>query len=131
MIELSDAELQEGITDQLVKTIIRKGTMSPCELVKGEPPVNVVECSKGYWIMVSYGNFLKDKKNKLIVEPERNVIIGRARYLVKNIDKEADKEIDREVRRLTEMTITKAKETIASAKDIMIYANKFTGDPLE
>lgn len=65
-----------------------------------EEPVNLLKCSKGYWIKDEDGRYLKDEKGQLYVVTEKEALIGRARYTL-NFQKDIqEQQIQLEIRKL-------------------------------
>lgn len=79
--KLSKAEIAEGLTLELVNSIRMDRNYSPVQLLPGDEPTHLLQCSTGYWVMVD-GQALKDEKNQLIVWKLRECQVGRARYLL-------------------------------------------------
>lgn len=78
---LTPDELSEGLTLELVNKIKLSRKCSPAMFRKGDEPVQLMECSKGYWVLTSDG-YLRDDKNNLIVFGERECQVARARYVM-------------------------------------------------
>lgn len=55
----------------------------------GDEPVDIMECSTGYWVHTSDG-YLRDDKGYLIVFGRRECQIARARYLMNHGEEEKD-----------------------------------------
>ena len=81
-MKLSKEELLEGITKELISSIDMSKRSSPVQLMSGDEPQKLMKCSTGYWVKLEDGTYLKDEFNKLMVFPERDCLIGRARYLL-------------------------------------------------
>lgn len=91
-MRLTKEEKAEGITDVLVKSINMNKQCSPVQLLPGDEPQKLMKCSSGYWVKLDDGSFLKDENNRLMVFPERECIVGRARYLLNfGIQEKAEK----------------------------------------
>ena len=86
---------EEGVTMELINSINLNKSYSPVQLRKGEMPVKLLKCTTGFWIMLEDLSFLKDENNKLIVLSEKEVQIGRARYLMNYGDEEKQKQVKR------------------------------------
>lgn len=91
--KLSKSELDEGLTLDMVNSIKMDRNYSPVQLLKGDEPCNILENSKGFWVMVD-GKPLKDAENKMIVFTEKECRIGRARYLMNFAHIEKSTKID-------------------------------------
>lgn len=78
---LSKAELDEGLTLELVNKVDMKKRYSPVLFNKDGVPCLLMKCSKGYWRSVGDGKYEQDDKNKLVVYSEKDCLIARARYL--------------------------------------------------
>lgn len=74
--------IEEGITLDLINSIDLSKKCSPVMIAKGDEPVRLLICSTGYNVIVDDGTILRDAANKPIVLPEKECVIGRARYLV-------------------------------------------------
>jgi hypothetical protein len=81
-MKLSKSELAEGITKELIDFVLKQSKCSPVQLMPGDEPQNLLECSSGYWVVLAPGQYLRDEYNKMIVIPVRDCKIGRARYLL-------------------------------------------------
>lgn len=60
----------------------------------GDEPVDIMECSTGYWVHTSDG-YLRDDKGYLIVFGRRECQIARARYLMNHGEEEKRLEAER------------------------------------
>lgn len=92
--KLTKEEQSEGLTLDLVNAVNLKKRTSPVMFKKGDEPVNLMACSKGYWVNTSDG-FLKDSENNLLVFKERECQIARARYLFYHADDEKKKDAEK------------------------------------
>ncbi len=89
----------EGITKQYLSSI-NMSEYSPVQLMPNEEPVNLLKCSKGYWIKDQDGGYLKDEKGQLYVVTEKEALIGRARYIL-NFQKDIqEQQIQLDIRKL-------------------------------
>jgi hypothetical protein len=90
--KLTKEEVAEGLTLDLVNSIDMSKNYSPIQLQEGDEPCNILQCSKGYWVMID-SKPLVDEKNQYIVWDVRKCQIGRARYLLNYGAKEKEVKI--------------------------------------
>jgi len=89
--KITKSEIAEGLTVELVNRVNLNKKSSPVIFQLGDDPVNLMKCSKGYWILTSDG-FLKDENGELLVFDERICQVARARYLLFHGDEEKELE---------------------------------------
>lgn len=85
---LSKEESLEGLTLELVNSIDMEKNFSPIQLRKDDEPVKLLQSLTGYNVLYDDNKVLKDNQNKPFVLNVRECQIGRARYLLKFLDKE-------------------------------------------
>ncbi|TQI72251.1 hypothetical protein JM79_3208 [Gramella sp. Hel_I_59] len=112
---------KEGITKELVKSINIKRSFSPVQFKKEEDPVKLMINSKGYWIVLGFGEFLKDGDD-LVVMPAEKVLVARARYLLNFKDEVIENEIQKEISVLKKKVDVKYKEIIDKLENILLHA---------
>lgn len=124
---------EEGITKEFLSTIDMNNSFSPVQLLPDEEPVKLIKCSTGYWVMLEFGDYLKDEKNKLVVIPDKEAKIGRARYLL-NFKEEIKKAEEDKIERLIQKEIINLKKKvddriqadINKMEEILFLAEKIT-----
>lgn len=129
---------KEGITSQFLKSINMNQEYSPVQLMPNEEPVKLIKCSTGYWVMLEYGEYLKDDKRRLVVIPEKEAKIGRARYLL-NFKEEFEKQmadayeakIQDEVIRLKKLVDDRVKEDVSKIRQILVMSGRLEVTGLE
>lgn len=92
--KLTKEEKSEGLTIEFVNKINLQKKCSPVMFKAGDEPVNIMECSTGYWVHTSDG-YLRDGKGSLIVFGIRECQIARARYLMNHGEEEKRQEVER------------------------------------
>lgn len=137
---MTNKELQaEGITKEYVANLNMANNYSPVQLMPNvmpnEEPVKLMKCEKGYWVVLEFGKFLKDDNGKMVVIPEKDAKIGRARYLLNfadDIAQEALKSaIEKEYRRLRTETEKKTDKIISDMKEVLLVAEKIKPNGLD
>lgn len=126
------------ITKEFLNSFSMEHEYSPVQLMENEQPVKLIRCSAGYWVMLEFGEYLKDEKNRLIVIPEKEAKIGRARYLLNyaaeieavKIDK-LEKAIQAEIDVLKAKVDDKLDADIKKIREILVLAGKIEVDGLE
>lgn len=134
-----DASLKkEGITAEYLKSIDMSIEYSPVQLMPNEEPVKLIRCSTGYWVMLEFGEYLKDEKRRLVVIPEKEAKIGRARYLLNFKEEIAthqlevyESKIQSEITRLKEKVDIKVKEDLSKLRQILVMGGKIVLEGLE
>lgn len=128
----------EGITKEMLQAINMERDFSPVQLLPGEEPVKLIQCSQGYWVMLEFGDYLKDEKNRLVVIPEKEARIGRARYKINFADQInahlntiLENQIQDEVKRLKNLVDNKLKEDLSKLREILILGGKLEPEGLE
>lgn len=96
--KLTKEEKAEGLILDFVNKIDLKKKCSPVMFKAGDEPVNIMECSIGYWVHTSDG-YLRDGKGLLIVFGIRECQIARARYLMNHGEEEKRIEAERVLER--------------------------------
>jgi hypothetical protein len=129
---------KEGITHELLKSINMDKEYSPVQLRPNEDPVKLIQCSTGYWVMLEYGEYLKDDKRRLIVISEKEAKIGRARYILNfkaqveaNRGEIYESQIQQEVIRLKAQVDVKVKEDLSKMREILVMGGKIEVTGLE
>jgi hypothetical protein len=122
---------QEGITPEFLKSFTMDQEYSPVQLQPNEEPVKLIRCSAGYWVMLEFGVYLKDEKRRLVVIPEKEAKIGRARYLLafkdqiaSNAGKIYEAKIQEEICRLKSQVDVRVKEDLAKMREILVLGGK-------
>lgn len=130
--------IKEGITDVFLKSFTMEHEYSPVQLRTGEGPVKLIRCLNGYWIMLEFGEYLKDEKRRLVVVSEKEAKIGRARYLLNfkeqiEIQKEEiyERRIQDEITRLKLQVDVKANDDLAKMRQILVMGGKIETVGLE
>lgn len=130
--------IKEGITDVFLKSFTMDQEYSPVQLRPGEDPVKLIRCSIGYWIMLDFGEYLKDDKRRLVVVPEKEAKIGRARYLL-NFKSEIEtqkadiyeRRIQDEITRLKLQVDVRVNEGLSKMRQILKMGGKIETSELE
>lgn len=113
---------EEGLTKDFLKCVNLSSIYSPVQLRPKEEPVKLVRNTKGYWVILPDGTYLKDEKNKLFVIAEKEAKIGRARYLLNFKEEITQHKIDLLVSSTKQSLDDEAKRTIQQMREILIYA---------
>lgn len=120
---------QEGITPDFLKSFSMEQEYSPVQLMPSEEPVKLIRCSAGYWVMLEYGDYLKDEKRRLVVIPEKEAKIGRARYLLAFKEQIAankgaiyEGKIQEEICRLKAKVDDRVKQDLSKMREILVFA---------
>lgn len=92
--KLTNEEKAEGLTIEFVNKINLQKKCSPVMFKAGDEPVNIMECSNGYWVHTSDG-YLREGNGSLIVFGVRECQIARARYLLNHGEEEKRLEAER------------------------------------
>lgn len=126
---------EEGITKEFLEALNMANNYSPVQLRVGEEPVKLMECAKGYWVVLEYGKYLKDENGKMVVIDKKEAKIGRARYLInfkEQVEKERfDSAVKEEHDKLVKLTSQKAQETRRTIKDVLIIGGKLEAKGLD
>lgn len=122
---------KEGITPAFLKSFTMDQEYSPVQLMPNEEPVKLIRCSTGYWVMLEFGDYLKDDKKRLIVIPEKEAKIGRARYLLnfkEQIETKSGEiyqaKIQDEIVRLKSQVDIKVSDDLKKMREILVLAGK-------
>jgi hypothetical protein len=122
---------QEGITQQLLDNLNMTNEYSPVLLNSDEAPTHLLKCSSGYWVKTVNG-YLRDSLNKMVIIPEKEARIARARYLLVNktqIEAERlEKAIQAEVDRMKQQVNDQLGQLLPAYKECLMYANKLDPD---
>lgn len=94
-IKLKKSELAEGILPDILAKVDMKHSSSPVIFHPEDEPVNLMQCSKGFWVSIGDGKFLEDEQGKLAVFSTRECTIARARFLSLRFEDEIKRETER------------------------------------
>jgi len=130
--------IKEGITKDLLASINMDKQHSPVQLMPDETPVKLIKCGTGYWVMLEFGEYLKDEKNRLIVISDKDAKIGRARYMINYATEIEQERLDKLEEAInSEMDILKAKvdeklnSDIKKSREILVLAGKIELEGIE
>lgn len=122
---------QEGITTEFLKSFTMDREYSPVQLMPNEDTVKIIRCSTGYWVMLEFGEYLKDEKRRLIVIPEKEAKIGRARYMLNFASQIAanngelyEAKIQEEIIRLKAQVDVRVKEDLSKMREILVMGGR-------
>jgi|ERR1700741_771893 len=121
---------KEGITKEILNKIDLDRDFSPVQLMPNEEPVQLVKCSTGFWIMPEFGKYLRDEKNNLIVIPNKEAKIGRARYYLNFQEKIQQDKIDEEIKLLKLEVDEKLKGMLPRMSEYLQYAGLLPFDDM-
>lgn len=71
----------EGIDMSFIQNLGQIQVCGDVQLLPGTEPVRLLECSKGFWVMYEFGEFLKDEEDKLVIITKKEARIAKIRYL--------------------------------------------------
>ena len=94
-IKLKKSELAEGILPDILAKVDMKRSPSPVIFHPEDEPVNLLQCSKGFWVSLGDEKFLEDEQGKLVVFPTRECTVARARFLSLRFEDEIERETEK------------------------------------
>lgn len=94
-IKLKKTELAEGIQPDILAKVDMKHSSSPVIFHPDDEPVNLLQCSKGFWVSLGDGKFLEDEQGKLVVFSTRECTVARARFLSLRFEDEIERETEK------------------------------------
>lgn len=133
--------LEEGITEEMISAVNMKLPINPVQLNPNDEPVNLIRCSKGFWVSVD-GAMVKDANNEYFVVSDKDARIARARYL-SNFDTKIQKDnaemqnkifqklVDQEVLRLKKEVDEKLSEAKHNIRMALLYSGLAEPEGLE
>lgn len=129
---------KSDIPPEFLNSFSMDNEYSPVQLQPDEEPVKLIRCSTGYWVMLEYGEYLKDEKRKLIVIPEKEAKLGRARYLLNFSEQIANQKgemyenaIQEEIARLKNLVDIRTEKDLEKMREIFVLAGRIKPEGLE